>query len=100
MAKYLRRWYAANKGLASFHILEPKAGSYKGTADAVYQNMKFLQADPAEAILVLAGDHIYKMDYQPMLNLHKRQKADVTVGVVTVPIEQAHRFGIATVDNY
>lgn len=99
MAKYLRRWYSANAGLASFRILEPKAGSYKGTADAVYQNVKFLQADPSESVLVLAGDHIYKMDYQPMLDFHRHQKADVTVGVVTVPIEQAHRFGIATVDN-
>jgi len=99
MTNYLRRWHSANADLANFHILEPKVGSYKGTADAVYQNLEFLQADPSDTILVLAGDHIYKMDYRPMLELHKRERADLTVGVTTVPIEQAHRFGIATVDN-
>jgi len=99
IANYLRRWYSANADLANFHILEPKVGSYKGTADAVCQNIEFLQADPSDTILVLAGDHIYKMDYQPMLDLHEREKADLTVGVTTVPIEQAHRFGIVTIDN-
>ncbi|MFC1954845.1 glucose-1-phosphate adenylyltransferase family protein [Chloroflexota bacterium] len=98
MAKYLKRWYSTNVKLGSFHILEPKVGSYKGTADAVYQNIRFLQEHPYKTLLVLAGDHVYKMDYRQMTEFHEQKKADVTVGVITVPFEQAHRFGIVKVD--
>jgi glucose-1-phosphate adenylyltransferase len=72
---------------------------YRGTADAVYQNIQQLRELRAEHTLVLGGDHIYKMDYRPMLARHKRTKADVTIGLQEVPIADAHRFGIATPDR-
>lgn len=94
LANYLRRWCQANSDPRTFHILEPRAGSYMGTADAVYQNLDFV--GKAEKVVVLAGDHVYKMDYRPMLRFHDEVKADITVGVATVPMEQAHRFGTIT----
>lgn len=96
MASYLRRWYDGNARPNSFHVLEPKKGSYLGTADAVYQNLDFLEKHAESNVVVLAGDHIYKMDYRKMLAFHEDMKADVTIGVIPVPIEQAHRFGIVT----
>ena len=98
MADYLRRWNSINATNRSFHILEPMAGSYRGTADAVYQNLGYLQRYGADRVLILAGDHVYKMDYRKMLAFHERVKADVTVGVQQVPIEQAHRFGTVAMD--
>ena len=77
-------------------VLKPKVGSYQGTADAVYQNCEYLQRNGADVILILAADHVYKMDYRKMLDFHKQAAADVTVGVVSVPIEKARRFGIVT----
>ena len=98
MANYLRRWCFTNASPDSFHILQPKSGYYIATADAVYQNLDFLHRYGAEVVLILAGDHVYRMDYRKMLAFHKQVKADVTMGVVSVPIEQAHRFGVATID--
>lgn len=67
---------------------------YRGTADAVFQNLGALSRSGADTILVLAGDHIYKMDYQPFVQAHRRRRADVTVAVKRVPLGDAHRFGI------
>ncbi len=67
---------------------------YRGTADAVYQNLESLSRSGADTILVLAGDHIYKMDYQPFVQAHRRRRADVTVAVKRVPLGDAQRFGI------
>ena len=89
-------WIPAHFG--SFDILGPKAGSYKGTADAVYQNLANVEKQGADVVLILAADHIYKMDYRKMLAFHEQAGADVTVGVISVPIEEANRFGIVTVD--
>jgi len=72
---------------------------YRGTADAVYQNMDFIRAHHPEHVLVLAGDHIYKMDYGPMIAYHEQCEAAITVGVVDVPIERAGEFGIITTDD-
>ncbi|MBI3964869.1 MAG: glucose-1-phosphate adenylyltransferase [Chloroflexi bacterium] len=79
--------------------LGPEADWYKGTADAVYQNLYLVEADEADTVLVLGGDHIYKMDYRDMLDFHAGRDADVTVGVMEVPLEDAHRFGIMTVNG-
>ncbi len=98
MTDYFRQWVLANAHKTVFHILEPKNGSYQGTADAVYQNLNYLQSYDPEAVVVLAGDHVYRMDYRKMLAFHEQVEADVTVGVVSVPIEEAHRFGIVTID--
>ena len=67
---------------------------YRGTADAVLQNVEAIRQSPADTILILAGDHIYKMDYAPFVQHHRRKRADVTVAVKRVPIGEAHRFGI------
>ncbi len=72
---------------------------YRGTADALYQNLQILRLHHPRHILVLAGDHIYKMDYGPMLAAHVEKKADITVGVVEVPREEATSFGVMTVDE-
>jgi glucose-1-phosphate adenylyltransferase len=98
MAEYLKRWCQMNGNTDGFHILQPQAGSYSGTADAVYKNIDFLQKQKIDTVLILAGDHVYKMDYRQMLAFHQRCKADVTIGVTPVTIEQAYRFGIVTAD--
>ena len=67
---------------------------YKGTANAIYQNIMFIDRFDPEYVLILSGDHIYKMDYHHMLDAHKAKKADCTIAVINVPIEQASRFGI------
>ena len=72
---------------------------YRGTADAVYQNLDIIRSHKPEFVLVLAGDHIYKMDYGKMLSDHVSSKADVTVGVVEVPIGAAEELGTMTVDE-
>lgn len=81
------------------HILPPffreQGGEwYKGTADAVYQNVEFIEHFGPEYVVVLSGDHIYKMNYADMLSLHKACQADVTLGVLEVPREETGRFGL------
>ncbi len=71
---------------------------YRGTADSVYQNLEFIRSLNPTHVLILAGDHIYKMDYGPMIAYHEQNEADITVGVVDVPIERADEFGILTTD--
>ena len=72
---------------------------YKGTADAVYQNIDLLRENGGEYILILAGDHIYKMDYGKMLATHVRNNADMTVACINVPLEDAKGFGVLAVDD-
>jgi glucose-1-phosphate adenylyltransferase len=72
---------------------------YKGTADAVYQNIDILREGGAEYVLILAGDHIYKMDYGKMLATHVRNNADMTVACINVPLEDAKGFGVLAVDD-
>ena len=72
---------------------------YKGTADAVFQNIDILQSSNAEYVLVLAGDHIYKMDYGQMLATHVKKNADMTVACLNVPLEDAKSFGVLAVDD-
>jgi len=84
---------------AGVHVLPPYqrnqgADWYKGTANAIYQNIDFIQRYNPEYVLVLSGDHIYKMDYSDMLAFHKENNADCTIAVLDVPKEEASRFGI------
>jgi len=72
---------------------------YRGTADAVYQNLDFIRSHRPTHVLILAGDHIYKMDYGPMIAYHEQCEAAVTVGVVNVPVDRANEFGIVTTDD-
>ena len=72
---------------------------YKGTANAIYQNIKYIEQYDPEYVLILSGDHIYKMNYNKMLEFHKEKKADLTVAHINVPIEEARRFGILNTDE-
>ena len=72
---------------------------YRGTADAVMQNFNVIEHDAGDIILILAGDHIYKMDYQPFIQAHRRKRADVTIAVRRVPLAEATRMGILALDE-
>ena len=72
---------------------------YAGTADAIYQNISFLDQYDPEYVLILSGDHIYKMDYEEMLNVHKEKGADLTIAVLNVSLKEASRFGIMNTDD-
>ena len=74
---------------------EEKGGNwYKGTANAIYQNIEFIDSQDPDYVLILSGDHIYKMDYDKMLDFHKEKNAEATIAVIEVPMEEAGRFGI------
>ncbi len=87
------------------HLRQPYQGSsadldwYRGTADAVYRNLDFIQEKDSDLVLILSGDHIYKMDYRPMMAYHREKGADLTIGVMNVPLEETDRFGIMTVNR-
>ena len=72
---------------------------YKGTANAIYQNIEFVDRYDPEYVLILSGDHIYKMDYSKMLDFHKKNNADATIAVIKVPKEEASRFGIMNTND-
>ena len=72
---------------------------YTGTANAIYQNMEFMEYYNPDYVLILSGDHIYKMDYEAMLDYHKASRADITIAVMPVPIEEASRFGVMVTDG-
>lgn len=85
------------------HILPPFMGEgggnwYKGTANAIYQNMDFISRYTPDYVLIISGDHIYQMDYSLMLDFHKENGADLTISVIEVPWEETSRFGIMTCD--
>lgn len=91
----------ANGGV---HILSPYQqikGTewYKGTANAIYQNINFIERYDPEYVLILSGDHIYKMDYSKMLDFHKQKNADCTIAMLEVPWEEASRFGLMLVND-
>lgn len=72
---------------------------YTGTANAIYQNLEYMESYHPDYVLILSGDHIYKMDYETMLDFHKANNADVTIAVMPVPMEEASRFGIMITDE-
>jgi len=72
---------------------------YTGTANAIYQNLEYMERFNPEYVLILSGDHIYKMDYEVMLDFHKQNKSECTIAVMPVPIEEAKRFGIMITDE-
>lgn len=86
------------------HVLPPYATQvggywYEGTADSIYHNLDFIDNYDPEYVLILSGDHLYKMDYNAMLEEHKENEADLTISVIEVPWEEASRFGIMSVDE-
>ena len=90
-----------NGGVTILQPYEKSGGSewYSGTANAIYQNMNYIDSYNPEYVLILSGDHIYKMDYEVMLDFHKENNADVTIAVMPVPMEEASRFGIVVADE-
>ncbi|MGI6256739.1 MAG: glucose-1-phosphate adenylyltransferase [Anaerovoracaceae bacterium] len=93
-----------NRSYGGVHVLPPYQGSeggdwYMGTANAVYQNINFIQMYSPDYVLILSGDHIYKMDYSIMLQEHIENEADCTIAVIDVDIEEASRFGIMNTDS-
>ncbi|MFF2909531.1 glucose-1-phosphate adenylyltransferase [Paenibacillus sp. NPDC057934] len=81
------------------HERENGSSWYRGTADAIYRNLKFVEQFDPEHVLILSGDHIYKMDYNAMLQYHKERGADCTISVIDVPLEEASRFGILNTED-
>ena len=98
-----RRWGLDSRD-SGVYVLPPREKAdadldvYRGTADAISQNIDFIDAYDPEYLLILSGDHIYKMDYSEMLNFHKQRNADATIAVIPVPLEEASRFGIMNAD--
>lgn len=91
--------WGLNRNYGGVHILPPYSKSkksewYKGTANAIYQNIRFVDRYNPEYVLVLSGDHIYKMDYSKMLAFHKQKNSECTIAVLDVPLSEASRFGI------
>ena len=85
-------------------ILPPRTGErdsdwYRGTADAIRQNIDFIEANPSEQVVILSGDHIYHMDFDAMIQYHRHKKADVTIGMMVVPKSEIHQFGAGIVDS-
>ena len=85
------------------HLLQPYIGRqeadwYQGTADAVYQNIGIIMESRCDYVLILAGDHIYRMNYEPMIDFHLQNAADSTLGAAVIPLEEGHRFGILETD--
>lgn len=94
-----------DRAFGGVSILPPyvkgKAGEwYKGTANAIYQNMEFIEMHNPEYVLILSGDHVYKMNYAMMLNSHLERKADCTIAVINVSYEEASRFGVMNTDEH
>ncbi|MFD1990670.1 glucose-1-phosphate adenylyltransferase [Paenibacillus nicotianae] len=81
------------------HEREEGSSWYQGTADAIYRNLNFVERFDPEHVLILSGDHIYKMDYGKMLDYHKEKDADCTISVVNVTLEEASRFGMLNTDD-
>lgn len=93
-----------DRNIGGVTVLPPyeKSGNsewYTGTANAIYQNLTYMENYNPEYVLILSGDHIYKMDYEVMLDFHKASNADVTIAVMPVPIEEASRFGVVIADE-
>lgn len=93
-----------DRNVGGVTVLPPyeKSGNsdwYTGTANAIFQNMEYMETYNPDYVLILSGDHIYKMDYEVMLDYHKANKADVTIACMPVPIEEASRFGVMITDG-
>ena len=93
-----------DRNVGGVTVLPPyeKSGNsdwYTGTANAIFQNMAYMETYNPDYVLILSGDHIYKMDYEVMLDYHKANKADVTIACMPVPIEEASRFGVMITDG-
>ncbi len=104
LARHIRMgWNVLNSEVGEFIDVLPAQQRiddhwYQGTADAIYQNIYSIRSEDPEQVLILAGDHVYKMNYKLMLDFHRENKADLTIGVVPIPIGEADQVGVIQVD--
>lgn len=99
IAQHVSGWNKSHDSRCDISILSPENGLYAGTADAAWQNIELLRREKYEKILVLAADHVYKMDYRHFLRFHCDRKSDMTIAVSEVSSEDASRYGIVTINN-
>jgi glucose-1-phosphate adenylyltransferase len=103
--KHIKESWAKWTGLGEFYdTISPETDSmsqqwFEGTADAIYQNLRFINYSGSDFVVIFGGDHIYKMDISQMMEYHRRNKADLTVASLEVPPEEATRFGVLSVDE-
>jgi len=103
--KHIRESWGKWTGLGEFYVaISPETSSeseewFKGTADAILQYLRFVESSDADYVAVFGGDHIYKMDIAQMINFHRMNRADITIAALEVPVEEAKRFGIFSVDD-
>ncbi len=103
--KHIRESWGKWTGLGEFYVaISPETSSeseewFKGTADAILQYLRFVESSDADYVAVFGGDHIYKMDIGQMINFHRMNRADITIAALEVPVEEARRFGVFSVDD-
>ena len=103
--KHIRESWGKWTGLGEFYVdISPETSSeseewFKGTADAILQYLRFVESTDADYVAVFGGDHIYKMDITQMINFHRKNKADITIAALEVPVAEASRFGVFSVDE-
>jgi glucose-1-phosphate adenylyltransferase len=97
---YVNRWGVRHLRNNQINFLPPASGGYNGTADAVYQNMDRILSYQPDEVLILAGDHVYQMDYQEVLDQHAKFKSDLTICTRSVSLEEASRFGVLKTDRH
>jgi glucose-1-phosphate adenylyltransferase len=103
--KHIRESWGKWTGLGEFYVaISPETSSeseewFKGTADAILQYLRFVESTDADYVAVFGGDHIYKMDIGQMINYHRMNRADITIAALEVPVEEAKRFGVFSVDD-
>jgi glucose-1-phosphate adenylyltransferase len=103
--KHIRESWGKWTGLGEFFVdISPETSSegeewFKGTADAILQYLRFVESSDADYVAIFGGDHIYKMDITQMINFHRMNRADITIAALEVPVEEANRFGVFSVDD-
>jgi glucose-1-phosphate adenylyltransferase len=103
--KHIRESWGKWTGLGEFYVaISPETSSeseewFKGTADAILQYLRFVESSDADYVAIFGGDHIYKMDITQMINVHRMNRADITIAALEVPAEEAKRFGVFSVDD-
>ena len=103
--KHLRESWGKWTGLGEFYVgISPETSSeseewFKGTADAILQYLRFVESSDADYVAIFGGDHIYKMDVTQMINFHRVNKSDITIAALEVPVEEANRYGVFSVDE-
>jgi glucose-1-phosphate adenylyltransferase len=105
LMKHIRESWGKWTGLGEFFVpITPETNSereewFKGTADAIYHYLRFIEATDAEYVAIFGGDHIYRMDISQMIDYHRANKADITLAALEVPVDEARRFGVFSVDE-